>query len=82
MRLLACDRPVAGLDNHNDLMQDVFTKYLETPRLIGTATARQGAAIELTWTVGLRPGNTPASLVTELNRLEGVQNVELRRLGT
>jgi uncharacterized membrane protein YhiD involved in acid resistance len=62
-------------------LQDALAKYLETSRLLSTSTARQGAALDLTWTVGLRAGSTPADVVTELNRLEGVQNVELRRDG-
>lgn len=64
------------------LLQAAFAKYVHSARLLGTATARQGAAIELTWSVRLRPGTNPAGLVAELHRLEGVQNVELRQLGS
>jgi uncharacterized membrane protein YhiD involved in acid resistance len=67
--------------DHEALMQAAFAKYLQTSRLLSTSTARQGAAIEWIWTVTLRAGSTPAALVTELNRLEGVQNVEVRREG-
>ena len=61
------------------LVQATFDKQLASSRLAGTSTARQGAAIEMTWTVTLRPTSTATALVAELNRLEGVQNVELRR---
>ena len=75
-----CVRLGVGHDQ-DGLMDTAFAKHLETSRLVATATARQGAAIEQTWTVSLRSGSTPANLVAELNRLEGVQNVELRTVG-
>ena len=51
-----------------------------TPVLRGPdVSAWQGAAIDLTYRVRLRPASTPSALVAALNRLEGVQNVELRR---
>ncbi len=46
--------------------------------LLETSTARQGAALAVTYEVTLRPGADPATLVTELNRLDGVQGVEWR----
>jgi Domain of unknown function (DUF4956) len=57
---------------------NIFTQHLSECRLIGTSTAKQGAVLELTYRVRLRtPGGTFA-LVSELNRVEGVQGVELR----
>jgi hypothetical protein len=47
--------------------------------LIGTGTARQGAALELTYDCRLRDPDKAFALVAELNRVEGVQGVELRR---
>lgn len=52
-------------------------KYMDHVRLEGVSTARQGAAIEATYRVRLRPGADPAAAVVELNSLEGVQEVEL-----
>lgn len=47
--------------------------------LTATATARQGAALDLTYVVRLKPGLSPATLLNEINRLEGIQNVEVKR---
>ena len=62
------------------LVQAVFGKYLERFDLVSGATGRQGAALDLTYKVRLRPGSAPAELIGELNRLDGIQNVELRRV--
>ena len=43
------------------------------------ATARQGAAIDLTYRVRLRRADTALTLVAELNALEGVLSIDLRR---
>ena len=61
------------------IVKAAFAKNLQSVHLLSTGTARQGAAIELTWTVTLLPDCTPTGLVAELNRLEGVQNVEMKR---
>jgi Domain of unknown function (DUF4956) len=55
----------------------LFNKYLNACRLQTTTTARQGAALELSYSTQLRPGCSPAELVRELNQLEGVQAVSL-----
>lgn len=60
------------------LLAAVLDKYLELRRLTATSTARQGAAIELTYQIRLKQTNEAIALVTELNRVEGVQSVELR----
>jgi hypothetical protein len=52
----------------------------EEVQLLSAGTARQGAALELTYKVRLRPNVSAALLVSDLNRREGVQNVDLRRL--
>jgi hypothetical protein len=56
-----------------------FAKHLERSHLLGAATARQGTALELTYGVHLREDEAVA-LVGTLNGIEGVQNVELRRV--
>ncbi len=43
-------------------------------------SARQGAALETTLDVHLRNEDEAQALVTLINRIEGVQNVELRRM--
>lgn len=61
------------------LLQDLFQEHLDDAQLLGTATGRQGAALDLTYRVRLRATSGAAVLVAALNRVEGVQNVELRR---
>jgi hypothetical protein len=61
------------------LVQGVFGKHLDRFELTSGATGRQGAALDLTYDVRLKPGAAPAQLIDELNRLEGIQSVELRR---
>src|SRR4051812_22617937 len=47
--------------------------------LVSAATARQGVALDLVYRVRLRPGSAPLALVAELNMLEGIESVDLRR---
>ncbi len=47
--------------------------------LLSAATARQGVAFDLVYRVRLRPGCAPLTLVAELNMLEGIESVDLRR---
>src|SRR5262245_23596081 len=60
------------------LPRGVLDRHLDESRLIGTGTARQGAALELTYQVRLKPAAGAFALVSELNRIEGVQGVEFR----
>jgi hypothetical protein len=60
------------------LLKEAFTKHLDQTRLVATSTARQGASLELTYRVRMRLRDSGIPLVTELNRLEGIQGVELR----
>ncbi|MCC7423437.1 MAG: DUF4956 domain-containing protein [Planctomycetaceae bacterium] len=61
-----------------DALNPVFTRHTESCRVTEAATARQGAAIDVTYAVQLKESSSAPSLVTELNQIEGVQNVELR----
>jgi len=67
-----------GLDP-DTLLGDVLRKHLTEIDLVGTGTAKQGAALELTYEVRLRDSAKSFALVADLNRIEGVQGVELRR---
>ncbi len=60
-------------------LDEVFTKHFQTWDLIGTTTARQGAALDLTYRVQLRKGVSALPLITELNQLEGMQGVEWKQ---
>jgi hypothetical protein len=57
----------------------LFTHHCDYAQLQGTATTRQGAALELTYKLRLKPGVAPLQLLNEINRLEGIQNLELKR---
>jgi Domain of unknown function (DUF4956) len=48
--------------------------------LIGTSTARQGTALEVTYEVRLHPDINELTVVNTLSRLDGVVAVELRKL--
>lgn len=72
IRLAAGQRPDA-------LLLPVFERYLLWHNLKGGATARQGAALEYTYCVRLRPDASASDLIDQLNRLEGIQSVELSR---
>lgn len=54
--------------------------FVAVKRLTAVSTARQGAAVEATYRAALRRGRSAADLVAALNRLEGVQNVEITLL--
>lgn len=60
------------------LLRESFDKHLDQAQLTATATARQGAALDLTYRVRLRDAHGAVTLVTELNALTGVQDVDLR----
>jgi hypothetical protein len=61
------------------LLRKVFDTHSSHWRLIAAVTARQGAAIDLSYALRLRREGADIALVTDLNRLEGVQSVELRQ---
>jgi hypothetical protein len=63
-----------------DTLATIFRQHLEESFLLATATGRQGAALDLTYKVRIRSSSSPTALVGALNHLEGVQNVDLRRL--
>lgn len=59
------------------LLSEVFERHLSSHRLTAATTARQGSALDLCYLIRLRPERGPLPLVQDLNRLDGVQNVEL-----
>lgn len=60
-------------------VREAMNAHLLRSRLISTATARQGAAFERVYAVGLQDEARAEALVIDLNGIEGVQGVELRR---
>lgn len=60
------------------VLTDVLQRHLESFRLSGVETAKQGASLDLKYQVQLRSVQSMTALVTELNQVEGVQSVEVR----
>lgn len=61
------------------LVEPVFRNHVQQHQILGVATAKQGTALEVTYRILFRKGSAPLDLVTELNRVEGVQNVDVHR---
>jgi hypothetical protein len=55
-------------------------RHLGGGRLVGLATARAGAALDVTYAVRLPPPETAVALLAELSRIDGVQGVELKEM--
>ena len=70
---------VEGSDAAKAAVEGVFHGSLASHRLVSAATAKKGAALELSYAIRLRPAGSPLDLVTELNRIEGVSCVDLSR---
>jgi uncharacterized membrane protein YhiD involved in acid resistance len=64
--------------NPSALISETLAKFGDRIRLSETATAKQGASLELTYALRLNSLDAAFPLIAELNRLEGVQNVEWR----
>ena len=71
-------RLAIGLDA-DALLGSTLDQFLSARRLVAVATARQGLSINATYKTALRSDDDASALVNALNRLEGVQNVELQR---
>lgn len=67
-----------GAGQPQDAVHTVFDAGVSTWKLAGVATARQGTAMDLTYSVVLRGSGDAAALVTQLNAAPGVQSVDLR----
>jgi uncharacterized membrane protein YhiD involved in acid resistance len=61
------------------LLGPVLDQYASARCLSSVATARQGLSVDAMYRVALRDISQATSLVSALNRLDGVQNVELNR---
>jgi hypothetical protein len=73
---LLCVRVAVG----RDLQETIGTTldaHLSDRRLLSVSTAKQGISIDALYTVRFRRDGAADNLVKALNRLEGVQNVEL-----
>jgi hypothetical protein len=71
-------RLAIGLDVET-VLSPTLQQFVSGRRLATVATARQGLSIDATYNMSLRQESSASALVNALNRLEGVQNVELQR---
>jgi uncharacterized membrane protein YhiD involved in acid resistance len=65
----------------DDVLGTTLNQYLSGRRLVSVTTARQGMSIDASYYAALSADNHASALVNALNRLDGVQNVELQRRG-
>ena len=65
----------------DDVLGTTLDQYLSGRRLVSVTTARQGMSIDASYHAALHGDNHASALVNALNRLDGVQNVELQRRG-
>jgi hypothetical protein len=72
-------RLAIGLDAET-VLSPTLQQFVSGRRLATVATARQGLSIDATYNMSLRQDSSASALVNALNRLEGVQNVELQRI--
>jgi len=63
----------------NTLMGPTFSTYLRDLRLLSLSTAAKGTALEVSYDCRLIKDGTADDLVSTLNKLEGVQDVEFER---
>jgi hypothetical protein len=63
------------------LLGKTLDDHLRERELLSVGTARQGASLEVVYQSRLRPGSSADELVKALNKIEGVQNIELERRG-
>lgn len=69
-----------ALGNDPDvLLGNLLAQHLTAIRVTNTSTAKQGAALEVTYKVRMRSPDRAYALVSELNKVEGVQGVELKQ---
>jgi hypothetical protein len=64
------------------LLDSTLDAHVADRRLMSMATVRQGMSIDVSYETRLRKEHGPDDLVKALNRIEGVQNVELQRKPT
>ena len=61
------------------LIGGTLDKFATDRRVMSMATARHGMSIDITYETRLRKDSAPDEVVKALNRIEGIQSVELQR---
>ncbi|MGV3722340.1 MAG: DUF4956 domain-containing protein, partial [Actinomycetota bacterium] len=64
----------------DDVVAPVFAQYAARHSVLEVTTANRGAALETRYELWLNPDADPSKTAEALNDLEGVQNVQLRRV--
>jgi hypothetical protein len=62
-----------------ELTKEIFSKYIDRSEVMAVSTAKQGTALEVNYSIRLKKDCVPSDLVSDLGRIEGVQNVDLRQ---
>ncbi|MEO8070247.1 MAG: DUF4956 domain-containing protein [Acidobacteriota bacterium] len=62
-------------------LRPTLTEHLIEQRLVSIGTAKQGVAINTSYEVRFRKNSSPAALVKAVNKIEGVQSVDLTARG-
>lgn len=62
----------------DERIAELLGRHVTSYRLVGLATARGGAALDVTYAIELAAADRALALVAELSRVEGVQGVELK----
>lgn len=65
----------------DELLGGTLDAHLQDRELVSVGTSKQGLSLDVTYEGRMRPTSLAADLVTALNRLEGVQRVQLHRRG-
>ncbi len=68
-----------GLGYTPDAVSAALAAHASSWRLIGVTTARQGAAVDLSYALDFPSDDAAPTLVAALNSVAGVQSVDLRR---
>jgi hypothetical protein len=63
----------------NGQLREVLGRHCKHQALVATGTARQGSALDLTYSIRLRDPNAVLQLITEMNQIQGIQEVEVRQ---
>ena len=65
----------------DELLGGTLDAHLQERELLSVSTAKQGVSLDVIYETRLRRGSAEAELVKALNRVEGVQSVQLQRRG-
>ena len=70
-------RVEGGIDS-DSLLSELFRQQLYSQRLVAVSTAKQGAALDLIYSIRLINPDSSLAFVRSLAQLDGVQSVELK----